>query len=209
MRPLTRRSGEPGNGVRIRDQIDRQLVLQEFDVAPDRLRRVARETQDVADIDDNAVLLPELQHLAVFPDLVLPLFDLQQVVRVEVLETDIDAVAAGMPTPCVAVPNRRRIFILNRRHCCHRAFAGACATSPHPRGQEQTRWQPLAGSEVRSLLPSHRYLSHEPSPVKSTSRSLKRSLPGRYARHGGAFQRVSKTLPAIQARFPLRRIRPA
>ena len=58
--------------------VDRQLLLDDLDVARDRLRRVGREAEDIAGLGHDLGLLPGLQHLAVFPDLVLPLLGAHQ-----------------------------------------------------------------------------------------------------------------------------------
>ena len=46
------------------EQVDRQLPLDDLDVALDRLRRVARQAHDEARIGDDAGLLPGLEHLS-------------------------------------------------------------------------------------------------------------------------------------------------
>src|SRR6478736_886486 len=74
MRSISSCSASVG-GDRARSAYSRALVS--FDAlqggAGDLLRRVVRKAEDVAGICDHADVLPGLQHLAVFPDLVLPL----------------------------------------------------------------------------------------------------------------------------------------
>ena len=76
-------------------QVNRQLFLNDADVAQDRCRRVAGEAENVAAVGDNSRLLPCQQHLAVFGNLVLPLLRTDQVVRIDVLQPDEDALDAG------------------------------------------------------------------------------------------------------------------
>lgn len=61
----------------------------------DFLRRVVGKPQDVARIGNDARIFPGLQHLPVFPDLVLPLLGRRQGVRIDVLKPDEDPAAAG------------------------------------------------------------------------------------------------------------------
>jgi hypothetical protein len=58
-------------------------------------RRVVGKAEDVAGIGADAGRLPGEQHLAVFGDLVLPLFSRRQVVGIDVLEADENARHAG------------------------------------------------------------------------------------------------------------------
>ena len=88
-----------GAGQRRQDEqledVERQLLLDDLHVAQDRFARVAGEAQDVARPGRGARRVPGLQHLAVFGDLVLALLGRQQVVRIDVLQTDEHAVDAG------------------------------------------------------------------------------------------------------------------
>src|SRR5207302_102212 len=89
-------SSDPGNGVRIRqrskdielEDIERQFLLDDVDVAGNRFRGVAREAEDIAAIGDHPAAPPRLQHLAIFPDLVLPLLGSHQRLRVDILKPD-------------------------------------------------------------------------------------------------------------------------
>ena len=60
----------------------------------DRFQRVVREAENVAGIGDDARLFPREQHVAVFGDLVLALLGAHQIVRVDVLQPDEDALDA-------------------------------------------------------------------------------------------------------------------
>ena len=55
------------------EDVDRQLALDDLDVAQDRLLGVVGKAQNVAGIGDGAVLAPFLQHVAILGDLVLAL----------------------------------------------------------------------------------------------------------------------------------------
>src|SRR5688572_32229169 len=52
-------------------KVDRQLALDDLDIAQDRLAGVAGEAEDVAGIGRHTVLPPKLQHMAILGDLVL------------------------------------------------------------------------------------------------------------------------------------------
>ena len=78
------------------DQVDRQLALHHLDVAQDRFPRVVREADDVAGGDDDRVLLPGEEHLAVFEQPVLRLLHRREIVGVDVLHADEDVVDAGL-----------------------------------------------------------------------------------------------------------------
>src|SRR6516165_54108 len=65
--------------------VERQFLLDDRDVAPDRLGRVAGKSEDIASEREDAVRLPGKQHLAIFGDLVLPLLGGG---RIDVLEAD-------------------------------------------------------------------------------------------------------------------------
>ena len=76
------------------EDIERQLLLDDFHVAQDRFARVAREAQDVAGPGRGTAVVPRLQHLAVLGDLVLALLGGQQIVRIDVFQADEDAIDA-------------------------------------------------------------------------------------------------------------------
>ena len=78
------------------EEVERQLALDDFDVAEDRFLGVARKAQDVAGIGGRAVLAPLLQHVAILGDLVLALLGRQQIVGIDVLKPDKDAPHAGL-----------------------------------------------------------------------------------------------------------------
>ena len=69
-------------------QVDRQLALDDLDVADDRFRSIAGEAEDVSGEDGGAGVLPLQQHLPVFGDLVLLLARAQQAVGIDALEAD-------------------------------------------------------------------------------------------------------------------------
>src|SRR5215469_17307970 len=77
------------------EEIDRQLALDDLDVAPDGVEGVVGEAQDVAAIGDAADALPGQQHLAVFGDLVLALLGAEQAVGIDVLQPDEDPLHPG------------------------------------------------------------------------------------------------------------------
>ena len=77
------------------EQVDRQLALDDLDIAPDRFRRVGRKAKNIPRIGEDALLAPRQQHLAVFGDLVLLLLRERQVVGVDVLQPDEHAGDAG------------------------------------------------------------------------------------------------------------------
>src|SRR5215831_16518187 len=70
------------------DDIERQFLLNDRDVAPDGLWRVGREAEDVSGKRENALRLPSQQHSSIFGDPVLPLLGGGKVVRIDVLEPD-------------------------------------------------------------------------------------------------------------------------
>ncbi len=76
--------------------VERQFALDDLDVAQDRFLGVAGKAEDVAGIGDGAVLAPFLQHLAVLGDLVLPLLGRDQIVGVDVLQSDEHPAHAGL-----------------------------------------------------------------------------------------------------------------
>ena len=75
--------------------IDRQFLLDDLDVARDRFRRIGREAENVARVGDDAMAPPLQQHLAVFPDLVLALLGAEERFRIDVLESDENERRAG------------------------------------------------------------------------------------------------------------------
>src|SRR3984957_12039036 len=77
------------------EDVNRQLALDRVDVAGDRFRRVGGEAQDVAGPGHDLGAPPHLQHLAIFPDLVLALLGAHQGFGVDVLEPDENRIAAG------------------------------------------------------------------------------------------------------------------
>src|SRR5215467_508632 len=70
------------------DDIERQLLLNDRDVAPDGLWRVRREAEDVSGKRENALRLPIQEHSSVFGDPVLALLGGGKVVRIDVFEAD-------------------------------------------------------------------------------------------------------------------------
>src|SRR3984885_15945837 len=70
------------------DDIERQFALEDRNIPADRFRRVAWEPKNVARKRHDAMVLPSQQHLAVFGDLVLPFLSGQQVVRIDILESN-------------------------------------------------------------------------------------------------------------------------
>jgi hypothetical protein len=69
------------------EKVDGQFILDDRDIASDRLWRVRRKAQDIPRDRQDALLLPSEQHLAIFGDLVLALFRRRQIVRVDVLQS--------------------------------------------------------------------------------------------------------------------------
>ena len=80
----------PGQGCQKEklQNIERQLPLDDLDVADNRFFGVGGEAKNVAGIGNRAVVPPFLQHLAVFGDLVLPFLRSDQIVWIYVLEPD-------------------------------------------------------------------------------------------------------------------------
>jgi hypothetical protein len=70
-------------------------VLDDLDVALDRLRRVAGEAHDEPGVGDDPGLLPGLEHGPVLGDAVLVLLHVNQVLGIDALEPDEDVLAAG------------------------------------------------------------------------------------------------------------------
>src|ERR1700756_2019727 len=66
------------------DDVERQFLLNDRDVAPDGLRRIRREAEDVSGKRENALRFPGEQHSSVFGDPVLPLFGGDKVVRIDI-----------------------------------------------------------------------------------------------------------------------------
>src|SRR3984885_2707996 len=77
------------------EDVDRQFALDGLDVAGDRFRRVGGKAEDVAGPRHDLGAPPHLQHLAIFPDLVLALLRAHERLRIDVLKSDEDRVAAG------------------------------------------------------------------------------------------------------------------
>ena len=88
------RAGQRGQEKEFED-VERQLLLDDLDVAGDRFGRVGRKTGDHARPGHNLLLSPGLQHHSVFPDLVLPLLRALEQFGIDALEPDEDLVAAG------------------------------------------------------------------------------------------------------------------
>ena len=107
------------------EHVERQLALDDLDVAPDRFRRVAGKAEDVAGIGEDALRLPGQQHLAVFGDLVLPLLGGDQVVRVDVLQPDEHARDAG----ALRLLDEVRDLVAERVHLDHEAERACLSTS--------------------------------------------------------------------------------
>ena len=77
------------------EQIDRQFPLHGADVTGDAFRRVTRKAQDIGVMGDDPLGPPGEKHLAVFVHPILLLLGLQQIVWVDVFESDEDALAAA------------------------------------------------------------------------------------------------------------------
>src|SRR4029077_4024357 len=86
-------AGQGGQAKELED-VERQLLFDDVDVASDRLRRIGRKTKNVACPGHHLVPPPLLQHDPIFPDLVLPLLGALKRLRIDVLESDEDLVAA-------------------------------------------------------------------------------------------------------------------
>ena len=90
-------SSEPGRGVRKKNSrmsIGSSRLMVSMSRAIDS-GRVGRKAEDVAGPGHHPGPLPGLQHVAIFPDLVLALLGAHQRLGVDVLEADEDGVAAG------------------------------------------------------------------------------------------------------------------
>src|SRR5271168_2853171 len=77
------------------ENVDRQFLFDDVDIAGNRLGRVGRKAENIAGVGDDAVAPPSEQHFAVFPDLVLPLLGPHQRFRIDVFQSDEDEGAAG------------------------------------------------------------------------------------------------------------------
>ena len=77
------------------EDVERQLALDDLDVANDGFRRVGGKAEDIAGIGEAAHLLPGEQHLAIVADPVLLLLGADQAFRIDVLKADEDALDAG------------------------------------------------------------------------------------------------------------------
>ena len=69
------------------ENVERQFVLDDLDVAQDRLLGVTRESDDIAGTGDGAVVAPFLQQLPIIGDLVLTLLCRDKIVRINVLQS--------------------------------------------------------------------------------------------------------------------------
>ena len=87
-------AGKRGQAKEFED-VERQLLLDDVDVAGDRFGRVGRKTDDEARPGHHLLLSPGLQHDPVLPDLVLPLLRALERLRIDALEPDEHLVAAG------------------------------------------------------------------------------------------------------------------
>src|SRR5262249_15928502 len=88
------RSGQRGQAEEF-DKIERQLLLDDADIAPDRLGSVLGKTKDISCERHDALRLPRQQHLPVFGDLVLTLLRRDKIIRVDVLQSNEDARDTG------------------------------------------------------------------------------------------------------------------
>src|SRR6516225_5012685 len=75
--------------------IERQLALDDLDIAQDRGPGITGEADDVTGTGDGAVTAPLLQHLPVVGNLVLALLGRNEVVRIDVLQPNEDTAHAG------------------------------------------------------------------------------------------------------------------
>src|SRR5688572_16948962 len=91
------RSGKRGQ-IKELEQIDRQFTLDDIDVMHDRLASIAGESEDVTAVGHDPGLFPCEQHLSIIRDLVLAFLSSEQIVRVDILQTDIRALYAGSLT---------------------------------------------------------------------------------------------------------------
>src|SRR5262249_15531719 len=77
------------------EYVERHFLLDDFNVAPRRFRRVIGKAQYVAGIGPDANGLPSQQHIAVFRNFVLPFLGGKKIVRINVLQPNEDAGNAG------------------------------------------------------------------------------------------------------------------
>ena len=75
------------------EQVDRQLLLHDLDIAANARGGVAGQAEDIAGIGDGARPFPGLQHLSIFGDAVLALLHLREIFRIDALEADEDVFA--------------------------------------------------------------------------------------------------------------------
>src|SRR5260370_14999836 len=76
-------------------QVDRELAMDNLDIAQNRFRRIAWEPDDITRDNGGADVLPLQQHLAILSDLVLLLLGAHQVVGIDAFESDEYAHDAG------------------------------------------------------------------------------------------------------------------
>ncbi len=90
------RAGQRRQAEEFQD-VDRQLALDDLDVAPDRFRVVVGEAEDVAGDGEDTRLFAGQQKRPVIGDLVLPFLARLQRLGVDVFQADEDVVDAGAP----------------------------------------------------------------------------------------------------------------
>src|SRR5262245_37676306 len=81
------RTGQRSQAEKL-DNVERELPLYDRDITSDPVGGIRREAQDVARKRDDALRLPGKQHLAIFGDLVLALLRRDEIVRVDVLQSN-------------------------------------------------------------------------------------------------------------------------
>src|SRR5229473_2772182 len=91
------RTGQRRHAAKLH-QVDRQLALDNLDVAQDRFRRIAWEPDDIARNNGGADVLPLQQHLTILSDLVLLLLGAHQVVGIDAFEPNKHAHDTGPPS---------------------------------------------------------------------------------------------------------------
>src|SRR6516162_8498339 len=69
------------------DDVERQLLLYDRDVAPDAIGRIRRKAKNIPSERYDALRFPGEQHLAIFRDLVLAFLSHRKIVGIDVLQS--------------------------------------------------------------------------------------------------------------------------
>ena len=76
-------------------QRSHSIAFNDTNIAPDAIRRVGVEPEDITGNRDDPIRFPSQQHRSVFGDLILPLLGRREVVGIDILQSDEDPRHAG------------------------------------------------------------------------------------------------------------------